>query len=57
MMDTKDRGKGEEKQGTPKPVVLPKGAIELRPGVYTMPEVRSAFDALSPKPARTTDKP
>ncbi len=28
-------------------VVLPKGAIELQPGVYVMREVRSAFSALN----------
>jgi hypothetical protein len=53
MMDAKNREKMEEKQGTPKPVVLPKGAIELQPGVYLMPEVRSAFSALSAKLPKT----
>lgn len=54
MMDTKNREKAEGKQATPKPMVLPKGAVELQPGVYVMPEVRSAFSALSAKPAKAT---
>jgi hypothetical protein len=52
MMDTKDKDKSA-KPHTEKPVALPRGAVEVQPGVYVMPEVRSAFMALSAKPPKS----
>jgi len=41
-----------DKSPTPK-VVLPKGVVEVEPGVYVMREVKSAFAALSARPPKT----
>jgi hypothetical protein len=48
-----DEKKDQKETKTAEKPSLPKGAVQLQPGVYVLRDIRSAFAALSNRPTKT----